>query len=102
MYKIRGADLQEYGPITAEQVRQWIGEQRLNGQSLAKLEGTDAWKALSEFPEFTAALAGAVPSPIGPLSAPAAASPTNSMAVTGLIVGCVSLLCCPVLGILGI
>jgi len=101
MYKIRGADQREYGPVTADQVRQWIAEHRLNAQSFAKFEGTDAWKTLSEFPEF-APFAAPPPGPIAPLNAPTPAPPTNSMAVTGLIVGCVSLLCCPVLGIPGI
>jgi len=54
MYKIIGADGKEYGPITAEQLRQWIAEGRANAQTKILLEGTTDWKSLSEFPEFAA------------------------------------------------
>lgn len=51
MYRIQGADQKEYGPITAEQVRQWIGENRLNRFTLcAGPEGI--WKPLGQFSEF--------------------------------------------------
>ena len=63
MYKIRGADNNEYGPITADQVHQWIRENRLNRASLAEDVGSPGWRALAEFPEFAAALAGAGSAP---------------------------------------
>ena len=56
MYKIIGGDKKEYGPVTAEDLRHWIVEGRLSGQSLVQAEGIGEWKALSEFPEFTEAL----------------------------------------------
>lgn len=59
MYKIIGADQKEYGPITADQVRQWIAEGRANGQTLARLDD-GPWKALATFPEF-APTPGAAP-----------------------------------------
>ncbi len=57
MYKIIGVDQKEYGPLAADQIRQWIGEGRLNTQTRAQAEGSDEWKTLSEFSEFSAALA---------------------------------------------
>lgn len=57
MYKIIGADGREYGPVTAEQVRQWIAERRAVAQTKVRAEGTTEWKALSEFPEFAGAFA---------------------------------------------
>ena len=33
MYKIIGADGNEYGPITTEQLRQWLAEGRVNAQT---------------------------------------------------------------------
>jgi len=104
MYKVLGADQKEYGPVTVEQVRLWIAQQRLNGQSLARLEGTEGWKPLAQFPEFATALTAPLPGP-GPISPPIGyITPpgTNNMAVTGLVIGCVSLFCCQPLGILGI
>jgi len=58
MYKIIGADQREYGPVTAEQLRQWIAEGRAGPQSLICPEDTTEWKPLREIPEFADALAG--------------------------------------------
>lgn len=52
MYRIIGADGKEYGPITAEQLAQWIAEGRANGQTRVRAEGTAEWRDLCEFPEF--------------------------------------------------
>ena len=54
-YKIIGADLVEYGPVSAEQVRQWIAEGRVNSETKLQAEGTAEWKPLAEVPEFAAA-----------------------------------------------
>jgi hypothetical protein len=56
MYKIIGADQREYGPVSADQINQWIAQGRINAQTKRPALGGD-WKALSEFPEFTAAFA---------------------------------------------
>jgi len=61
MYKVIGADGKEYGPASAEQIRQWIAEHRLIAQSKARAEGSTEWRALSEFPEFADALAAQPP-----------------------------------------
>ena len=52
MYKLIGADQKEYGPVSAEQLRQWVAEGRLNAQSRIRAEGETEWKAMSAFPEF--------------------------------------------------
>jgi TM2 domain-containing membrane protein YozV len=56
MYKIIGKDSQQYGPVTAEQLRGWIAENRANAQTLAQADGTEDWKPLGSFPEFAADL----------------------------------------------
>ena len=56
MYKIIGADGKEYGPGTADELRVWIAEGRLSGQSYVCGESSSEWKPLSAFPEFTEAL----------------------------------------------
>ena len=71
MYKIIGADGREYGPITADQLRQWIAEGRANAQTRVLPEGAAEWQPLSAFPEFFAAAAGAAP-PTSLMPAPAA------------------------------
>lgn len=52
MYRIIGVDGQQYGPVSVEQIRRWLGENRLNAQTLAQLEGAQDWKPLASFPEF--------------------------------------------------
>ncbi len=52
MYIIIGGDGKEYGPITQEDVRQWIAEGRLNAQSLAKSVSDAEFRPLDKFPEF--------------------------------------------------
>lgn len=64
MYKIIGANQTEYGPVSAEQIRQWIAEGRVNAQTLAQAEGETGWKPISQFPEFSASFA-ATPPPFG-------------------------------------
>ena len=54
MYRIIGSDGQQYGPVTAEQVRRWLAERRVNTQTLAQVEGTQEWKPLAAFGEFAA------------------------------------------------
>ncbi|MDD1650535.1 MAG: GYF domain-containing protein [Methylococcaceae bacterium] len=61
MYKVIGADQKEYGPVTAEQLRQWITEGRVSLQTQVLPEGATEWKALGDLPEFAAASPGAVP-----------------------------------------
>jgi TM2 domain-containing membrane protein YozV len=70
MYKIIGKDGQQYGPVTAEQLRVWIAENRANAQTLVQPEGSPDWKPLGSLPEFAADLR--------PPSAPASPPPTIS------------------------
>lgn len=52
MYRIIGVDNQQYGPVSADQVRRWLVENRVNAQTLVQLEGTQDWKPLGTFAEF--------------------------------------------------
>jgi hypothetical protein len=58
MYKIIGADGKAYGPVSTEQIRQWIAESRVNGQTQVQAEGTQEWKPLAMFPEFAQSFGG--------------------------------------------
>ena len=73
MYKVKGADNNEYGPISADQVRQWIRENRLGRSSLVENVDAPGWKPLSDFPEF-AEVTGSVPQPTPIAAAPAGAA----------------------------
>jgi len=79
MYYIQGADQKEYGPVSADQLRQWISENRLNRFSPARADGESLWKTLGDFPEFTEVLVGAAPAASeAPASAPTALSAANA------------------------
>lgn len=52
MYKIIGGDGKEYGPVTLEQLRQWIAEGRVNAQTLIQAEGSPDWKPLAAYAEL--------------------------------------------------
>ncbi len=69
-YTIIGGDQKEYGPVSAEDVGQWIGEGRLNEQSLVKAEGGAEFRPLASFPEFAGAFAAKPPPPPAPSAAP--------------------------------
>jgi hypothetical protein len=60
-YRIIGADLMEYGPVSAEQIHQWMAEGRVNSETKLQAEGAGEWKRLAEVPEFAAASPGAAP-----------------------------------------
>ena len=57
MYKIIGGDKNEYGPVSADQMRQWIAQGRADANTLIQSEGATDWKPVSDFPEFADALA---------------------------------------------
>ena len=61
MYKIIGVDGQQYGPVSPEQIRRWIAENRVTAQSLVQPPGAQDWKPLNTFPEFAEALAAQSP-----------------------------------------
>jgi TM2 domain-containing membrane protein YozV len=52
MWTILGSDGRPYGPVSADQVRQWIRDGRANGQTLAQAQGAAEWKPLGSLPEF--------------------------------------------------
>jgi hypothetical protein len=70
MYKIIGVDGKEYGPIAAEQLRQWIAENRVNAQTRILAEGATEWKTVGDFPELAEALAAKLPPPVMGASPP--------------------------------
>src|SRR5690348_4408684 len=90
MYRIIGVDNQQYGPVTAEQIRRWLTENRVNGQTMAQLEGTQEWKPLTSFAEFANEFKA--PPPLGspqPLATTIAAKASSKIpaGVCGILLG---------------
>jgi hypothetical protein len=100
MYKIIGQDGKEYGPVTAEQLRQWIAENRVESRTPVFVDGAKDWNFVGLLPEFANCFANSAPPPIAPLkpgtSTTAQMPKTNSFATAGLIFGILSvtLICC--------
>ncbi len=53
MFTIIGGDGKEYGPATVEQIRAWISSGRANFETKAKSVGSDEWRRLGDFSEFS-------------------------------------------------
>lgn len=53
MFIIIGGDGKEYGPVTVEQIRAWIAAGRANLDTQAKAIGTDEWRRVGDFAEFS-------------------------------------------------
>ena len=52
MYKILGSDGNEYESLSAEKIRQWIRENRVEKKTPVMPEGAVDWVFLGDLPEF--------------------------------------------------
>lgn len=78
MYRIIGGDQKEYGPVSGEQIRQWITEGRVAGDTVIRAENATEWSKISDLPEFASLLQMQTPPP--PSSSPG--TPLPSAAAT--------------------
>ena len=85
-YTIIGGDQKPYSSVTADDIRRWIADGRLNAQSLMREENDTEWRPLSAFPEFADALA-ASSAPPPPFSSPVAATSGGRDAALQLVKG---------------
>jgi len=60
MFTIIGGDGKEYGPVPANQLRDWIAAGRANLDTQAKAAGSEEWRRVGDYVEFGA------PSPVAP------------------------------------
>jgi prepilin-type processing-associated H-X9-DG protein len=108
MFKLLGADQQEYGPVSPEQIREWIVQGRANAQTKLQAAGSTDWKPLAEFPEFADALrqptSAETSSPLLAAGIPTGAAPpkTSGLAVTSLVLGLLGLLSCGLTALVGL
>lgn len=72
MYTIIGGDGKEYGPVTADKVREWMATNRANPHTRIKRIDGGVWTTVGQLPEFGAAGAASEPPSAGAASAPAA------------------------------
>jgi prepilin-type processing-associated H-X9-DG protein len=105
MYKIIGTDQKEYGPVSSDQIQQWIANGRANAQTKALADGGE-WKPLGDFPEFAAAFASRVPPasppPPGQVPPAAQAAPISGLAIASLVLGIIGLPSCGLTALIGL
>lgn len=70
MYRIIGGDGREYGPVSADQVRDWIKQGRANARTKVRPEAGGEWRMIGELPEFAGA---STPPPVSPTAPPGVA-----------------------------
>jgi len=58
MFFLIGGDGREYGPVSAEQVREWIGQRRADERTMIRRQEDKEFSALGAWPEFAASPAG--------------------------------------------
>jgi hypothetical protein len=105
MYKIIGADQQEYGPVGAEEIREWLASGRVNSQTLVQAEGSTEWLPLASFSELAAPVAGSTPPPVIPPAARKTAvttGKTSGMAIASLVLGALGLFTLGLTAIFGV
>ena len=103
MFKLLGTDQKEYGPVSADQIRQWIAQ----GRTKAQAAGTTDWKPLTDFPEFADALQATAPpagqpAPAAGAQPPAASPKASGLAMTSLVLGCLGLFTCGITALVGL
>lgn len=99
MYTIIGTDGGRYGPVNADQIRQWIRQNRLERQTPIFVQGAADWTFVGLLPEFVGDFPGTPPvvqGPPPPVIVPPRPILRCSMAKAGLICGILSItiFCC--------
>jgi hypothetical protein len=100
MYKIIGADAKEYGPITLDQVRDWLAQKRISSQTRVQVGDSKEWVPAGQVPELAALFAAASPARVAGQGAPPPISlalphrPSSGMAVVSFILGLCSFVFC--------
>lgn len=61
MFTIIGGDGKEYGPATADQIRSWITAGRASLETKARAVGSEEWRPLRDYAEFSGSTPGFPP-----------------------------------------
>ncbi|MDR3460160.1 MAG: DUF4190 domain-containing protein [Verrucomicrobiae bacterium] len=113
-YTIIGNDGKSYGPIGADQLRQWIKQSRVESRTPVFVQGSTDWTFLGLLPEFAAEFPDTTPPTITPPKSgfaagapavPAAPARNSSLAVWGFVCGLLGWTfcgCCVPFDILGL
>ena len=101
MFKILGSDGKEYGPVSADALRQWVQQGRANGQTPIQPTGATDWKPLASFPEFAPIFAAPPPGMTAAIGGtPIGNAPTSGLAISSLVMGILGFATCGLSAIL--
>ena len=65
-YKIKGTDGNEYGPVSTEELQQWIAQNRCTRETLVQVDESGEWVPMVTLPDFQSAFSA----PTSPASTP--------------------------------
>ncbi len=51
-FKANDKDETEYGPLDADQIREWLREERMDNNSLVRKSTDEEWRALGQVPDW--------------------------------------------------
>jgi hypothetical protein len=99
VFRILGNDGKEYGPVSADQLNQWVREGRANAQTQVQREGSVGWTPLGSVEGFGHLFTIGSPAPgsYGAAPGPGSTPQVNPLAITGFILSLIALtvgLCC--------
>jgi hypothetical protein len=94
MYKIIGNDGKTYEPVTADQIREWILQGRVENRTLVLPAGAVDWIFLGLLPEFAPNFSGPPPVIQPPKTSVVPVKSANGFATAGFVCGVISCVCC--------
>ncbi|HSY19092.1 MAG TPA: DUF4190 domain-containing protein [Candidatus Acidoferrales bacterium] len=95
-FTIIGNDGKRYGPVGAEQLRQWIKQSRVESRTPVFIQGSADWTFLGLLPEFAAGFPENAPAITPPKPGPphVPAAPASQLAIWGFVCGLLGWTCC--------
>jgi hypothetical protein len=94
MYKIVGNDGKTYGPVSADQIREWIAQGRVENRTPVLPTGGVEWTFVGLLPEFAPLFHSSPPVIAPPKASAISTNKTNGFATAGLVCGILSWVCC--------
>ena len=101
-YKIKGTDGNEYGPVSTEELQQWIAQNRCTRETLVQVDESGEWVPMVTLPDFQSAFSAPTP----PASTPKGGGGVSTMipykntsALIAYYLGVFCILCPPILSI---
>ena len=101
-YKIKGTDGNEYGPVSTEELQQWIAQNRCTRETLVQVDESGEWVPMVTLPDFQSAFSAPTPpasTPKGDGGVSTMIPYKNTSALIAYYLGVFCILCPPILSI---